>query len=102
MKIKTIQEKAKEIDEKASDLSKEMSTMKYTITAEKLDVPMKRMRKVIRMMGFKNSETDQIINSVKTDLVRKEMHKGDDFKALMTEVFTKAIMNAVEKVKDGK
>jgi hypothetical protein len=81
-------------------LSQEMGTKEYTITAEKLDIPLKQMKKVIRMMGFKASETDQIIASVKNDLTGKVMHKGDDFKALMTETFTKAIMEAVKGIKN--
>lgn len=102
MKIKTLKEKANEIDQKSNELSAEMSTHEYTLTAEKLDIPLKKMKKIIRMMGFKNSETDTIMASVKNDLVGKEMHKGDDFKKLIGDAFTKAILGAVENVKGGK
>jgi hypothetical protein len=34
----------------------------YVIKAEKLNVPLKKMWRVVRMMGFKNSETDKIID----------------------------------------
>ena len=102
MKIKTIKEKANEIDQKANELSSEMSKHDYIITAEKVDIPLKKMRKVIRMMGFKTSETDAIMTSVKNDLVGKEMHKGDDFKKLIENAFTKAILGAVEEIKGVK
>ncbi len=99
MKIKTIQNKANEIDTKAQSLSAEMSKYDYIIKAEKLDVPLKKMWRVVRMMGFKNSETDKIIESVRKDLVGKEMHKGDDFKKLIADSFTKAIQDAVGTIK---
>ena len=102
MKIKTIKNKADEIDQKAKDFSLEMGKREYTITAEKLNPGLKKMWRPIRMMGFKNAETEAILDSVRKDLVGKEMKKGDDFKALMTEAFTKAITNAVEGVKEGK
>ncbi len=105
MKIKTIKQKANEIDQKANEFSAEMSKHEYTITAEKIDVPLNKMRKIIRMMGFKNSEANAIIASVKNDLVGKEMHKGDDFKKLIADAFTKAITGALEEiqgVKDAK
>ena len=95
MKIKTIKTKADEIDNKAKEFSSEMSKYEYTITAEKINPPLKKMWRIVRMMGFKNAETDVIIDSVRKDLVGKEMHKGDNFHKLIEESFTKAIQNAV-------
>jgi hypothetical protein len=97
--IKGLNNKVAEIDKKATEFSKEMSQHEYTITAEKVDIPLKRMKKIVRMMGFKNSETDKIIASVKNDLVGKEMQKGDDFKKLIADAFTKAITEAVTEIK---
>src|SRR3972149_5478052 len=99
MKIVNFKKKATKIDEKSSEFSKEMGKHKYTITAEKVDPPLKKMWKVVRMMGFKNAETDKIIDSVRKDLVGKEMHKGDDFKKVIGDAFTKAITEAVENIK---
>ena len=102
MKIVNFKKKATKIDEKSSEFSKEMGKHEYTITAEKVDPPLKKMWKVVRMMGFKNAETDKIIDSVRKDLVGKEMHKGDDFKKVIGDAFTKAITEAVEGIKEGK
>lgn len=102
MQIVNFKKKAEEIDKKSSEFSKEMSQHEYVITAEKVNPPLKKMWKIVRMMGFKNSETDKIIDSVRNDLVGKEMHKGDDFKKLIADAFTKAITEAIEKMKERK
>jgi len=102
MKIKNLNKKTEEINKKAEILSSEMSKKEYTITAEKVNPPLKKMWKIVRMMGFKNAETDKIIDSVRKDLVGKEMHKGDDFKKVIGDAFTKAITEAVETIKEGK
>ena len=102
MKIVNFKKKVSDIDEKSSEFSKEMGKHEYVITAEKVNLPLKQIWKIIRMMGFKNSETDKIIDSVRKDLVGKEMHKGDDFKKVIGDAFTKAITEAVEGIKEGK
>jgi len=99
MKIKTITSKAEEIDNKAKDLSKEMSKHEYVITESKVNPPLQKMWRVVRMMGFKNSETDKIIDLVRKDLVGKEMQKGDNFHELIKESFTKAIASALEDIR---
>lgn len=99
LKIKTLETNANKVDRKAQSLSEEMSKHEYTITAEKVNPPIMKMRRIIRMMGFKNAETDAIIDSVRKDLVGKEMHKGDNFHELMKISFTKAITSAVESMK---
>ena len=76
-----------------------MAKHEYTITAEKVNPPLVKMKRIIRMMGFKNKETDTIINSVRKDLVGKEMRKGDNFHKLIQESFTKAITSVVEEIK---
>jgi len=100
--LTTFKNKVQEIDEKSSALSEEMSKHEYTITAEKVNPPLKTMWRIVRMMGFKKSETDAIIDSVRKDLIGREMHKGDDFKKVIADAFTKAITEAVEKIKDVK
>ncbi len=99
MKIKTITTKAEKVDTDAKELSEKMSKTEYTITAEKINPPLIKMKRIIRMMGFKNAETDAIIDSVRKDLVGKEMHKGDNFHELIKEAFTKAIQDAVKEIK---
>jgi len=85
LKIKTLETNANRVDRKAQSLSEEMSKHDYTITAEKVNPPLKKMWKIVRMMGFKNAETDAIIDYVRKDLVGKEMHKGDNFHELIKE-----------------
>lgn len=102
MQIINFKKKAEEIDNKSSEFSKEMSQYEYTITTEKINPPLIKMKRIIRMMGFKNSETDKIIDSVRKDLIGKEMKKGDDFKKLIADAFTKAITEAVTEIKESK
>jgi hypothetical protein len=101
-KSKEINFKANIIDRKAEELSKEMSKHKYIITAEKVNPPLKKMWKIVRMMGFKNAETDKIIDYVRNDLIGKEMHKGDNFHELIKISFTNAITKALEDMKGKK
>lgn len=96
---KQVEQKSNFIDKKAKEMSLEMSKHDYVIEESKVNPPLKKMWKIVRMMGFKNAETDTIIASVKNDLVGKEMRKGDDFKKLIADAFTKAITEAVENVK---
>jgi hypothetical protein len=94
------EKKVTEINKKSTDLSLEMSKHQYTITAEKLNPGLEKMWKIIRMMGFKNDETDKIIESVRNDLLGREMKKGDSFKDVIGKSFSDAILNAVEKIKE--
>ena len=97
--ITEVKTKANFVDRKAKELSLEMSKKEYTITESKVNPPLKKMWKIVRMMGFTSSQTDKIIASVKKDLVGKEMHKGDNFHELIKESFTKAIIEAIEEMK---
>ncbi len=96
---KKIEQKSNFVDKKAKALSIEMAKHEYTITAEKVNPPLVKMKRIVRMMGFKNAETDAIIDSVRKDLVGKEMHKGDNFHELIKEAFTKAITGTLEGMK---
>ena len=102
IKSKEVVSKANVIDRKAEELSNEMSKYNYIITAEKVNPPLKKMWKMVRIMGFKNAETDKIIDSVRKDLIGKEMYKGDNFHELMKVSFTNAITKAIEDMKGGK
>ena len=96
IETKKIEQKSNFVDRKAKAFSEEMSKYEYIITAEKVNPPLKKMWKVVRMMGFTNDQTNDIIESVKKDLVGKEMHKGDNFHELIKEAFTKAIENVLQ------
>ena len=99
---KEIERKSNFVDRKAKELSLEMGKHDYVIEESKVNPPLKKMWKIIRMMGFTNDQTNRIIASVKKDLVGKEMHKGDNFHALMQQSFTKAIEEVIEEIKGVK
>jgi hypothetical protein len=99
---KKIELKSNIVDRKAKELSEEMSKHEYTISVEKVNPPLKKMWKIVRMMGFSNDQTNTIIESVKRDLVGKEMKKGDSFHELIKESFTKAISGVVEEIQENK
>lgn len=102
IETKKIEQKSNFVDKKAKQLSVEMSKHEYIITAEKVNPPLKKMWKIVRMMGFKNAETDAIIDSVRKDLIGKEMHRGDNFHELIKEAFTKAISGTLEEMQENK
>ncbi len=101
IETKEINSKANVVDRKARELSNKMSAHNYVITEEKINPALKKMTKIIRMMGFNKDQTNSIIDSVRKDIVGKEMHKGDNFHELIKTSFTTALTKAIEDIKDG-
>ncbi len=101
IETKEINSKANVVDRKARELSNKMSQHEYIITEERINPALKKMTKIIRMMGFNKDQTQKIMESVRKDIVGKEMHKGDNFHELIKNSFTKALTTAIEDIKDG-
>lgn len=95
---KEINSKSGIIDRKAKELSKRMSEFDYVIEESKINPALKKMTKMIRMMGFNKDQTQKIMDSVRKDIVGKEMHKGDNFHELIKVSFTTAITNVLEEM----
>ena len=102
IKSKVFEQQQKLIDRKAKELSDKMSENDYTITEEMVNLPLNKMRKIIKYMGFKKTEVDKIIESVRKDIVGKEMKKRDNFHKLMEVSFTNAITKRLEEIQRGK
>ncbi len=98
---KEINSKANVVDRKARELSDKMSKHDYVITEEKINPALKKMTKIIRMMGFNKDQTNSIMESVRKDIIGKEMHKGDNFHEIIKESFTTALTKAIEGMKNG-
>ena len=96
IETKEINSKANVVDRKARELSDKMSKHDYVITEERINPALKKMSKIIRMMGFNKEQTQNIMDSVRKDIVGKEMHKGDNFHELIKNSFTTALIKAME------
>lgn len=96
-----INSKANIVDRKARELSDKMSKHDYIITESQVNPALKRMIKIIRMIGFNTEQTQEIIDSVRKDIVGKEMHKGDSFHELIKDSFTTAFIKVMESIING-
>lgn len=99
---KEINSKSNIVDRKAKELSNKMSKFNYVITEERVNPALKKMSKIIKMMGFTKDQTQQIMDSVRKDIVGKEMHIGDNFHELIKRSFTTALTKVIEDMKEKK